>query len=58
MMLTSAGESSPVVMAMKGGLNSYVRKPLHYGDFQEQLEKIRKYWQTSRFAPLSNFTPL
>ena len=51
-MLTSASENSKAVMAFKGGLNSYVRKPLHYRDFQEKLEQVREYWRTSNFAPL------
>ena len=52
MMLTSASETSKVVLAFKGGLNSYVRKPLYYRDFQEKLEQAREYWRTSNFAPL------
>ena len=53
-MLTSSPESSKAVMAFKGGLNSYVRKPLHYRDFEEKLEQVREYWRTSNFAPLVN----
>ena len=52
-MLTSASETSKTVMDFKGGLNSYVRKPLHYRDFQEKLEQVREYWRTSNFAPLA-----
>ena len=51
-MLTSANEKSKAVMAFKGGLNSYVHKPLHYRDFMEKLEQVREYWRTSNFAPL------
>ena len=51
-MLTCASESSKEVQAFKGGLNSYVRKPLYYRDFQEKLEQVREYWRTSNFAPL------
>ena len=53
-MLTSASESSKEVLAFKGGLNSYVQKPLYYRDFQEKLEQVREYWRTSSFAPLMN----
>lgn len=56
-MLTSSPESSKAVMAFKGGLNSYVRKPLHYRDFEEKLEQVREYWRTSNFAPLVNLGP-
>jgi two-component system, response regulator len=52
-MLTSASEDSKAVLAFKGGLNSYVRKPLHYSDFQNRLEQVREYWRTSNFAPLT-----
>jgi CheY-like chemotaxis protein len=57
-MLTSANENSKAVLAFKGGLNSYVRKPLHYRDFQEKLEQVREYWRTSNFAPLSSLSSL
>jgi CheY-like chemotaxis protein len=53
-MLTSANENSKAVMAFKGGLNSFVSKPLHYRDFQEKLEQVREYWRTSNFAPLAS----
>ncbi len=52
-MLTSASEDSRAVLAFKGGLNSYVRKPLHYSDFQNKLEQVREYWRTSNFSPLT-----
>jgi CheY-like chemotaxis protein len=55
-MLTSANENSKAVMAFKGGLNSFVSKPLHYRDFQEKLEQVREYWRTSNFAPLANLS--
>ena len=57
-MLTSANENSKAVLAFKGGLNSYVRKPLHYRDFLEKLEQVREYWRTSNFAPLSSLSSL
>jgi CheY-like chemotaxis protein len=53
-MLTSAHEDSKAVKAFKGGLNSYVSKPMHYRDFLEKLEQVREYWRTSNFAPLGN----
>jgi two-component system response regulator len=56
-MLTATPENSKAVMAFKGGLNSYVRKPLHFRDFEEKLEQLREYWRTSNFAPLVNLGP-
>ncbi len=53
-MLTLISENSKAITALKGGLNSYIHKPLHYQDFQEKLEQIREYWRTSNFSPLLN----
>ena len=50
--LTSEPKYSPIVKEIQGGLNSYVRKPLHFRDFQEKLEQVREYWRTSNFGPL------
>lgn len=52
-MLTSANEQSREVLAFKGGLNSYLSKPLDYRDFEEKLEQVREYWRTSNFTPLA-----
>jgi CheY-like chemotaxis protein len=51
-LLTSESKYSPVVKELQGGLNSYVRKPLHFRDFQEKLEQVREYWRTSNFGSL------
>ena len=51
-MLTSASEESDAVRELKGGLNSYIGKPLDYHEFEARLEEIREYWRTSNFAPL------
>ena len=52
-MLTSASEQSEAVLAFKGGLNSYVSKPLDYCDFEDKLRQVREYWHTSNLAPLT-----
>jgi CheY-like chemotaxis protein len=52
-MLTAASEESRVVHAFKGGLNSYVSKPLDTSKFNEQLQQVSQYWRISNFAPLS-----
>ena len=51
-MLTSASEQSKAVLAFKGGLNSYVSKPLDSREFDDKLQQVREYWRTSNFAPL------
>lgn len=51
-MLTSASEQSDAVRELKGGLNSYISKPLDFHEFEARLEEVREYWRTSNFAPL------
>ena len=51
-LLTSASEQSDAVRELKGGLNSYIAKPLEYHEFEVRLEEVREYWRTSNFAPL------
>ncbi|MBT9474363.1 response regulator [Polaromonas sp.] len=53
-MLTSASEQSQAVIAFKGGLNSYVSKPLDYYVFEEKLQQLNEIWRTSDLAPLGN----
>jgi CheY-like chemotaxis protein len=53
-MLTSAHENSKAVAAFKGGLNSFVSKPMHYRDFQEKLEQVREHWRSSNFDSLAS----
>ena len=52
--LTSEPKYSPIVKEIQGGLASYVRKPLHFRDFQEKLEQVREYWRNSNFGPLKS----
>ena len=51
-LLTSASEQSDAVCELKGGLNSYIGKPLDYHEFEARLEAVRAYWRMSNFAPL------
>jgi len=50
-MLTSASEQSPSVLAFKGGLNSYLSKPLGSREFDDMLQQVRGYWSNSNFSP-------
>jgi CheY-like chemotaxis protein len=54
-MLTSACEQSAEVLAFKGGLNSFISKPLDPFEFEGKLQEVREYWRTSALAPLSAF---
>lgn len=51
-LLTSASEQSDTVRELKGGLNSYISKPLDYQEFEARLAEVREYWRTSNFSPL------
>ncbi len=51
-LLTSASEQSDAVRELKGGLNSYIGKPLDYHEFETRLDEVREYWRTSNFSPL------
>ena len=53
-MLTCADERSEAVLAFKGGLNSFISKPLVYAEFEDKLEQVREYWRRSNYAPLGN----
>lgn len=53
-MLTCSNEQSEAILALKGGLNSYISKPLEFEDFEARLEEIREYWRTSNLAPLDH----
>jgi response regulator of citrate/malate metabolism len=53
-MLTSASEQSQAVIEFKGGLNSYVSKPLDYHVFEEKLQQLDEIWRSSDLAPLGN----
>jgi CheY-like chemotaxis protein len=51
-MLTSASEQSDAVRELKGGLNSFIGKPLEFHEFEARLEEVREYWRSSNFAPM------
>lgn len=52
--LSSAREHSRPVLACNGELNSYLSKPPNSSEFNDRLQKIREYWRTSNFSPLSS----
>jgi CheY-like chemotaxis protein len=51
-MLTSSSEPFQAALALEGGLNSFLSKPLAYADFEEKLQQIRNYWPVSIPGPL------
>jgi two-component system response regulator len=42
--LTSSSEEEDIVASLENGANSYVRKPVDFGHFVEQLRRLQVYW--------------
>jgi two-component system response regulator len=42
--LTSSSEEEDVVASLENGANSYVRKPVDFGRFVEQVQRLQVYW--------------
>ena len=43
-MLTSSSEQSDIVACYRSGANSFVRKPVDFGEFTEKLNLLQAYW--------------
>ena len=43
-MLTSSSEESDMVACYRAGANSFVRKPVDFGEFTEKLGLLQSYW--------------
>jgi len=43
-MLTSSSEDQDVEKSYMLGANSYIVKPVDYGDFTDAIEQLEKYW--------------
>ncbi|MDH5471613.1 MAG: response regulator [Gammaproteobacteria bacterium] len=43
-MLTTSLEDADIANSYDNGANSYIRKPVNYNDFVEQLGYVIKYW--------------
>lgn len=42
--LTSSSEEEDIVASLQNGANSYVRKPVDFGRFVEQVQRLQVYW--------------
>ncbi len=42
--LTSSSEEEDIVASLENGANSYVRKPVDFGRFIEQVQRLQVYW--------------
>lgn len=43
-MLTSSSEQSDIVACYQNGANSFIRKPVDFGEFTEKLHRLQAYW--------------
>lgn len=50
-MLTSSDEDADRLGSYENGANSYVRKPLDFGEFAETVARLGVYWLATNEAP-------
>lgn len=43
-MLTSSSEQSDILACYQSGANSFIRKPVDFGEFTEKLDCLQAYW--------------
>jgi two-component system response regulator len=43
-LLTSSKEESDMATGYQLGVNSYIQKPVHFGEFQEVVRQLGMYW--------------
>jgi two-component system response regulator len=43
-MLTSSSEQSDIVACYRAGANSFIRKPVDFGEFTKKLDCLQSYW--------------
>ena len=43
-MLTSSSEQSDILACYQHGANSFIRKPVDFGEFTEKLHRLQAYW--------------
>lgn len=43
-LLTSSKEESDMATGYRLGVNSYIQKPVHFGEFQEVVRQLGMYW--------------
>jgi two-component system response regulator len=52
--LTSSAEEQDLLRSYKSGVNSYVRKPVDYGEFVEAARQLGVYWLILNQQPRLN----
>lgn len=43
-MLTSSSEEEDIIASYRNGANSFVRKPVDFGEFTDKLRQVKVYW--------------
>lgn len=52
-MLTSSSEEEDIAAAYRHGANSFVRKPVDFGEFTDKLRQLQSYWlQVNEACPV------
>jgi two-component system, response regulator len=50
-MLTSSSEDEDIIRSYESGANSYVRKPVDFGDFANAVQRLGLYWLLVNSVP-------
>ena len=50
--LTSSSEEEDIIASLENGANSYVRKPVDFSHFIEQVQRLHVYWLLVHESPM------
>lgn len=53
-LLTSSREEQDLVRGYELGVNSYIQKPVDFGDFRKVVKLLGLYWMLTNRSPLTN----
>ncbi len=53
-LLTSSREEQDLIRGYELGVNSYIQKPVDFGDFRKVVKLLGLYWMLTNRAPVSN----
>lgn len=52
--LTSSSQDADIVTSYQLGANSYIRKPVEFGELTDTVSKVGIYWMTMNRSPTGN----
>ncbi|MEQ1579239.1 MAG: response regulator [Steroidobacteraceae bacterium] len=52
--LTSSSQDADIVTSYQLGANSYIRKPVEFGELTDTVSKVGLYWMTLNRSPTGN----